>query len=60
MMNSRKCVVKLNVKEITIFILMGLKIKMKVNFVFSIKAKPQILNVFPKANLFIKIKDVSN
>ena len=52
MMNSKKCVIKLGVKEWTICVLIGLKIKMKVKIVFSMKAKPHTLNAFPKANLF--------
>ena len=36
------------------------KIKMEVNIVFSMKANPHILNVFPKVNFFDNIDVVSN
>ena len=32
---------------------------MKLNIVFSMKAKPHINNVFPEVSLLIKINDVS-
>ena len=42
----------LGVKNITIYVLTWPKIKTMVNIVFSMKAKPHILNVFLKLNLF--------
>ena len=39
MMNSKKCVVKLGVKSLPNYVLIKLKMKMKVNIVFSTKAK---------------------
>ena len=43
-MYSKKCVVKLGVKDLTIYVLMWLKIRTKVNIAFSLKVKTHILN----------------
>ena len=59
-LKSKKCVIYLGVRDLTIFVLIWLKLKMKVNIVFSMKVKPHILNAFLKMNLFNKINDVSN
>ena len=53
-MNSKKCVIKPGVKDSTIFVLIWLKIKMMVNIVFQMKARPHSLIAFPKLNLFKK------
>ena len=59
MMNSKNCVTKLGVKDITTCELICLKTKKKVNIVFSMKTKPHILTLFPKVNLFNRILNVS-
>ena len=59
MMNSTKCVIKLGLKDLIIFVLILLGIKTKANIVFSMKVKPHTMNVFTKVNLFNKINDVS-
>ena len=51
---------EIGVKDLTIFVLIRLKIKMKVNVVFRRKAKTHINNVFPKLHFFNKINVVSN
>ena len=52
MMNSKKWVIKPGVKDLTIFVLIWLKIKMKVNIVIPIEAKTLFLNVCAKENVF--------
>ena len=51
MLNSKKCVVAVGVKKLTIFLLILLKLKLMVSIVFSMKAKTYILNAFPKVKL---------
>ena len=58
--NIKKCVIKPGVENFTIYVLIKLKIKMKANIVFSMKAKTHILNAFPKVNLFIFLNVVPN
>ena len=55
MMNSKKYVIKHRVKDLTIFVLIWLKIEIMVKIVFSTKVKPHILIVFLKLNLFKNI-----
>ena len=55
----RKCVRKLGVKDLTVYILICLKTETKVKIEFSSKAKPHILNVSQKLKVFNKINDVS-
>ena len=52
MTNSKKCVRKLGVRDLTIYVLIWLKIKIMVNIVFSLRVKPHILNVFVKVILY--------
>ena len=59
MMISKKCVIKVAVSDLTIFVLKWLK-KMKVNIVFSKKVKTPILNVFAKLKLFSSLNVVSD
>ena len=51
---KKKCVIKLGKENSFNFVLIRLKIKTKVNIVFSTKVKPHILNAFLKLNLFKK------
>ena len=58
--NLKECVVKLGVKDSTIYVLLKVKENMKVNIVFSVKAKTYILNVFVKVKLFSFLNSVPN
>ena len=58
--NSNKCVVKPGLKNIPIYVLIWLEIKMKLTDVISMKAKTHILNAFRKLNFLNKIDIVSN
>ena len=49
MTNSKKCIIKLGVIDITIFVLISLNIKVKVNIVLSTKVNPHIWIVSPKS-----------
>ena len=59
-MNIKTSVVKLEVKDITIVVLTRLETELKVNVLFSMKAKTYILNAIPKLNLFSFLNVVSN
>ena len=48
------------VKNLTIFVLLWLQLKQKVNIVFSMEAKTHLLNAFPKKKLFSFLIVVSN
>ena len=48
----KECVMKLGMKNLTIFVLIWLKIETQVNIVLSMKAKPHIMNAFVRMKLF--------
>ena len=54
--NLGRYVVGPGVNNLTIFLLIRLRIEMKVNIVFSMKAKTHTLNAFPKVKLFTKLR----
>ena len=60
MMNSKNCVIKLRVKDLTIYALIWVRSEMKVKIVLSMKEKQHIMNVFTKVKLLKKINVVSN
>ena len=48
----KKSAVLLGVKNLTFYVVIGLKTKLKVNIVSSMKSKAHILNAFPNVKLF--------
>ena len=58
--NPKNCVVKLGVKNITLFVLIWLNFKRKVNIVNLMRAKTHITNAFPKVKLFNFFKVIIN
>ena len=59
MMNSKKSVVKPGLKNLTVYVLIGVEIRKKVNFVVSMKVKTHRMNAFPKVKLFSFLNVVS-
>ena len=60
MSDLKKSVMLLGVKNLTIYVLIWLELKMMVNIVFSLEAKTQILSVFAKLKHFKFLNAVFN